>query len=277
MLRTIAAALMACAFCGTAAAQNVPMSDTEFGAQADSIFQQSKASGQTFAKAAAKEAAKQAPSRLLENVMVAMYDAPGTGEMIVGWLRGNNAVVEFSDTMKERSANMWLGDFQAKDRRPGVYISSELSKQPASYRLLGCRIAKEASELMLAGFPESAEKRYIAAARVAETYFELGGTRIALPNFDGIKDEPVAATIWIWVENAGDQGVQLLKSRGNKTLAEVMAALKAQLQDAIDHSKVAQEKTLRAQIDAVKKAQDDFAQFKKDETDWLMSHQNMLQ
>ncbi|MBI5244576.1 MAG: hypothetical protein HY922_12990 [Elusimicrobia bacterium] len=286
MLRTILAAMLA-AVCAKAQAQ-VVVSDAQFASELGKVFAQSVSAGRSFEQAA--------PVRLLDRVMIAMYDAPGTGEMIVQWLRDNRAVVEFSDLVMEgRSAHAWLGDFVPEPRKPAVYITPLLLKPPVSYRLLGALIAKEGSELMLKDFPESAEKRYITASRMAETYFELGGTRIALPDFDGTIDEDAADTIRIWIENAPDSGVQVLKERGFKTLKEAQADLLseearlANLHQAIEQMISVHgpdEESLRAELacvekesartarklDAAKKAEDEFKRFKEYETDWLMSH-----
>lgn len=290
MQRSVLAVLMSAALGAPASAQVV--SDSQFASELGKALAQSVSSGQDLSKSMEQKGL----SRALERVMVAMYDAPGTGESIVQWLRDHNAAVEFSDiTMEKRSSHAWLGDFVPEPRKPAVYITPLLLKPPLSYRLLGTLVAQEASELMLEKFPESAEKRYIVLARMAETYFELGGTRIALPDFDGTIDEDAASKIQVWIENAPEQGVKVLRGQGHKTLRDLQGELLAEqsrlqaLLAAIDQrlsvpsgyeadyeaekAQALEQIDLAAKkLDAAKKAEAEFKAFQRYETEWLMSH-----
>ena len=259
MLKTVLAAILA-SVC-SAGAQTAPISDSQFNSELGKVFVQNVSSGRALGRAMAERT--RAPASVLDQVMTAMADAPGSGEEIVQWLRDHKAVVEFSDFVKGESAHAWLGDFVPDPRKPAVYISALLLQPPVSYRLLGSLIAKEGAELMLKDFPESAEKRAIVAGRMAEAYFELGGTRLALPDFDGTVDEDAAATIRIWIENAPEQSVQLFHARGHKTLEEI----RAELGDAPAQS----ERTLR-QLEAVSKAEGEFQRFQRSEADWIRAH-----
>jgi len=268
MLKTTLAAVFA-AVCG-ASAQAGPISDSQFGFELGQVFAQSVSSGRALGKAMAQRKAQDAPVGVLGQVLTAMRDAPGTGEKIAQWLQDNRAVVEFSDmVMKGNSAHAWLVDFVPEPRKPAVYITPLLLRPPVSYRLLGALIAKEGTELMLKDFPESAERRTMVASAMAETYFELGGTRAALPNFDGTIDEESAAAIRVWVENAPDSGVQYYRDRGYKTLGEVREGLLSEQSQAADEGR---SQKISRLIEAADKAQATFEGFRQAEADWIMTH-----
>ncbi|MBI5239411.1 MAG: hypothetical protein HY926_02985 [Elusimicrobia bacterium] len=244
------AILIAAALGGTASAQ-VPMGDDAFAARLQGIRSEAAAAGKALAAAAAQAvAAAPAAARhgsLLTRVMVAMYDAPGTGELLVGWLRDEkNGAAIFNDSIPGVSAGSY------DDGVPVVSIRTSAA-EPFSYRYLAALIARETAALMLADFPDSAEKSYIQASRMAETYFELGGTRLGMDDIDGHKDAAVSASIRLWVENDPTGGVSVLKRRGQKSLLDMPAS---------------------GRIEAAKAA---WEQFKKYEKDWLWNHQGSLQ
>lgn len=214
-----------------------------------------------------------APNRLIDNVMVAMYDAPGTGEMIVQYLRDNGVSVAFDARVPNRSGHAT----DAKTGKSMIGIAPSYQQEPVSYRRIGVRIAKEAAELMLADFPESAEKRYMAASRMAETYFELGGTRIDMQNVDGPVDPEAEKLVFLWVENAPDEGVRVLKGQGAQTLDERIAWVTKERQEMINYSMTDWEEIYTRELEQLHAAKARFQQFKKYETDWLMSHSSQLQ
>lgn len=297
MKSTFVLALLA-ALCGTASAQS--LTDGAFAAQLQGIRIQTLSGGKAVAAAIQAADQKAAPKRLLDAVLVSMNDQPGTASSLVEWLRGNKAVVEFSDLVQDGSAHAWLGDFAADRKVPAVYVSP-LAMEPVSHRYLGILIARETAELMLKDFPESAEKRYMVASRAAETFFELGGTRMDMEDIDGHRDEKVAATLRLWVENDPSSGVQTLKSRGVQTLKDVEAGLVfesnrlVQLIGAIDGMLVVPNDpnapSLQAELDetraelgrvssklaAVKAAKVQFEKFSQEEKSWLWEHQGSLQ
>jgi len=149
---------------------------------------------------------------------------------------------------------------------------------------------------MLADFPVSAERSYIISAQMAETYFELGGERILLPNFDGINDPAAAEAMRLWIENAPDEGVKFLKTRGQNTLKDIDSELTKRIEAFQEEMRVkiaAMEGAEQAEIEKlhhdllvldhklsvaeatraqVTKAQARFKAFKAYESDWLLSH-----
>ncbi|HBL16580.1 MAG: hypothetical protein A2X36_01995 [Elusimicrobia bacterium GWA2_69_24] len=295
MMKPLTAAVIALALAGSARAQ-VAVSDADFGAGLNGIFLQSSLAGKQFGGVVAQANEKARPARILENVMVAMYDAPGTGEKIVQFLRDNGAAVEFNTLAQGRSMGLTLVDLDTGKKRPAVYINPRYAKDPVSYRYLGVLIAKEASEFMLADFPDCAERSYMVSAHMAETFFELGGTLLMLPRFDAIEDQDATKTIAVWIENAPEPGVEMLKSRGLQTLAELQAetgrrqqglteelrraatkldAARTQDEQQALHQEIAfisQKLALAEQSAAsLKKAAASFDSFKKYETEWLMS------
>ncbi|MCX5795481.1 MAG: hypothetical protein NTY77_08325 [Elusimicrobia bacterium] len=284
---------------GSAQAQ-APLSEAQFAAQLQGIRIQSASAGQTLAAAVQARAAETPePQRLIGSVLTAMNDAPGTGELLVTWLREHQAVVEFSGQARGRSAHAWLG---APDERaiPAVYLDPALA-QPVSYRYLAVYVAKETAELMLKDFPESAEKRYIAASRMAESFFELGGTRMTMEDIDGHQDAAVAQAIRLWVEHDPSSGVPYLQKQGVPTLAEVRAKQSAEstrlvnLKYAIEQMLTVPNdpnaESLRAELAqseaalaaaqktaaAADAAQKEFAEFSIQEKTWLWEHQGTLQ
>jgi hypothetical protein len=146
-----------------------------------------------FTTGFAAQQAKSKADELLDRVMVAMNDQPGTGEAIAKWLQDNRVDVKFSDEVQG-----------ASDHADGVRLNSSLKKGPLSYRYFGALIAREAAELEFKDFPESAQKRYMVASRMGEAYAELGGGVSMPPNFDGITDPKAAAALQAWFKNFYD-------------------------------------------------------------------------
>lgn len=243
---------------GATAQAQVPVREADFAAQLQGIRIQAVSASQALAAGvqdrAAEAAQTEAPQRLIGSVLTAMADAPGTGELLVTWLREHKAVVDFSGQAQGRSAHAWIG---GPDERalPAVYLDPGTA-QPVSYRYLAVLVAQETAELMLKDFPESAEKRYIVASRMAEAFFELGGTRMTMEDIDGHQDAAVARAIRLWVENDPTGGVPVLQKQGVPTLEEVRAQNSA------------------AAVDA---AQKEFADFKSQERTWLLNHVGTLQ
>ncbi|MDD5629114.1 MAG: hypothetical protein PHU21_08615 [Elusimicrobia bacterium] len=286
-------ALLAAA--GGAAQAQVPLSEADFAAGLQGIRIQAAAAGHALA-AGVQARAQQAPDpqRLIGSTLVAMNDQPGTGELLVTWLRERQAVVEFSGQAQGRSAHAWLGAV------PAVYLSPALA-EPPSLRYLAVYVAKETAELMLKDFPDSAERRYIVASRMAESFFELGGTRMTMEDIDGHKDEAAAQAIRLWVEHDPSGGVDYLKRQGVPTLAEVGAKSSAEagrlvnLKYAIEQmltvpndpnaeslrAELAQTEAVLAEAQksaaAAAAAQKEFAEFQTREQTWLWEHQGTLQ
>ncbi|HAH32206.1 MAG TPA: hypothetical protein DCL44_07835 [Elusimicrobia bacterium] len=239
------------------------------------------------------------PSSLLDSVLMAMHDQPGTAEKLVKWLRARKGVVELREIGREISAYSWLGGVASDRNIPAVYISP-LAMEPFSYRYLAVLIAREAGELMLSNFPESAEKRYMVASRMSETFFELGGSRIMISDIDGHSDAKVEESIRLWVENDPSGGVYVLSQRGFKTLKDLEDSLSAEyerlimLEQAIDQmlavpndsnrpslqaemdKTMADASAVLVKLEAVKAAGAQFEQFAKEETDWMWDHQSSL-
>jgi len=233
---------------------------------------------------------------ILDNVLVAMNDAPGTGEKIVQWLRDQNGVVKFMNGIPGSAVHLTLIDMGTGEKSPAVYIDSKFSKDPVSYRYLATLIARETSEMMLADFPMSAERAYMISAQTAEAYFELGGERAPLPRIDGIIDAQAADSMRLWIENAPDQGVKLLKSQGYSTLADLDAELETRKEafqqemrkkitalETAEEGEIAQLhrdlavlsyklQVAEATQAYVKQGQTKFAEFKQYEKEWLLSH-----
>ena len=229
-----------------------------------------------------------------------MNDQPGTAEGLVAWLRGRKAVVEASARVQDASAHDWLGDFAADPKIPAVYISPK-AMEPVSHRYIAVLIARETAELMLKDFPESAEKRYVVSSRMGETFFELGGTRLAMSDIDGHADPKVEAGIRLWVENDPSGGVRVLQGTGNKTLKELEDAAAAEydrlvrLEQAIDQrlsvpsdpnapslraeldQTTAKASEALAKLNAVKAAEDQYKNFSEDEKAWFWDHHGSLQ
>ncbi len=277
MSRVFVAALLTCAICRTAGAQGLPISDGQFQAELNAVIAQNSSAGKGAAKTIAGTQEKTEQDGLIGNVLVAMYDAPGTGELIVQWLRDHNAVVQFKTLSGSRSSSAWLGDTLGKNPTPAVYIDSSLAKKPVSYRVIGALIAKEASGLMLTGFTDSAERSYMIASRTAETYFELGGSRIELTKTEAALGKKAAEAIWLWVENASEFGVALLKLRGEKPLREILNSLRSDRQLAINCGMYGLEDEFDERIAEVERDLKTFGEFKSYESDWLMVHQGQLQ
>jgi len=257
-MTAVTAALLACVLGPTAGAATT---DEQFGAALNAIFTQCATAGQEQGKAATKSGQKQAAEnagyKAIKDVMIAMNDAPGTGEMVVQWLRDNNVTVDFSADAAVSSHEMGA--------KSAIHIPAQMAA-PDKNKMLGALIAREASEMMMVDFPDSAEKNYIVASRMAEVYFELGGTR------DGMKTDAktsvacndAAKTMGLWIDNGADQGVGYLKAAGAATLSDLIAAY----QKYPEYS---------SQDTALKNATTAFASFKKYESDWMVNHQGMLQ
>ena len=297
MTRAFVLTLLA-AVCGTASAQ--VSTDAGFAAQLQGVRVQTAGAGKAVAQAVKASDEDSAPARLIQSVLVSMNDQPGTAEMLVGWLRGNKAVVQFSDRVQDGSVGTWLGDFTTQPQIPAVYVAAAAMK-PVSYRYVAVLIARETAELMLKDYPESAEKRYIVASRMAETFFELGGTRLTMGSIDGHADPKVEAGIRLWVENDPAGGVQTLKATGHKTLKDQESALAAEyerlikLEQAIDQMlsvpndpnapalRVELEETqarasaVNVKLGAVKAAQAYYENFSQDEKNYIWEHQGSLQ
>ncbi|MFA5138674.1 MAG: hypothetical protein WC728_05515 [Elusimicrobiota bacterium] len=257
-----------------------------FSSQLGTMLEGASKSGRELGQVVIERQGESRPQRLLENVMIAMYDAPGTGERIVQWLRDNKVAVRFKD------------DVPGGSSRSGhaIIIDSSYGKEPVSYRYLGTRIAKEAAELMLSDFPESAEKRYIVASRMAETYFELGGAHSSLPDFDGVKDPALAETLRVWIENAPEGGVETLKRGGHETLASMQTRLESRREglqrtrqaiiDALPQAAGPEWERLKQALqdnsyelanvqmalDSVEAGAKAFKRFSGEERDWIMNH-----
>jgi len=295
MTKTLSILALLAALGGTAAAQ-VPVGEADFAAQLQGIRSQAASAGQALAAGVQARAAQKAePQRILESVMVAMADAPGTGELLVEWLRDNQAAVEFSGQAQGRSAHAWPAG-----SRPAVYIDASMA-QPVSYRYLAVLVAEETAELMLKDFPESAEKRYLAASRMAEVFFELGGTRMTMDDIDGHQDARASQAIRLWVENDPSSGVALLQRQGKPGLAQVREKAAAESQRLVNLKYAIEQMltvpndpnagSLRAELAqteaaltaaqktaaAAEAAQKEFAGFKARETEWLWAHQGTLQ
>jgi hypothetical protein len=282
MIRLAVAVLFCTVSCAFAQAP-----EALFSSQLGTILEGVSKSGQELAQVVIERQDDSRPQRLLENVMTSMYDAPGTGEAIVQWLRDNKVAVRFKDDVPGGSSRS----------SRAIFIDSSYAKGPTSHRYLGTRIAKEAAELMLSDFPESAEKRYIVASRMAETYFELGGSRSSLPDFDGIKDPALAETLRIWIENGPQNGVETLGQEGHETLAAMRTRLegrKGELQRArqsiiekLPKASTPQEyeslkralednshelANAQTALDSVEAGVKTFKRFKDEERKWIMNH-----
>ncbi|MCX5793166.1 MAG: hypothetical protein NTY45_13260 [Elusimicrobia bacterium] len=248
----------------------------------------------------AQARANAAPASLLDSVLTAMHDQPGTAEKLVEWLRASKGVVESRDIGGEVSIHTWLDGLAEGRKIPAIYISPK-AMEPVSYRYLGILIARESGELMLADFPESAEKSYMIASRMSETFFELGGTRMTMSDIDGHSDARVEESLRLWVENAPFGGVSVLKQRGFKTLKDLEDGLSAEYERLLLHEQAidqmlsvpndsnapflqAEMEQTRTEasaaltkLEAVKAARAQFEQFSKEETAWMWEHQGSLQ
>ncbi|HNW45446.1 MAG TPA: hypothetical protein PKI19_13160 [Elusimicrobiales bacterium] len=150
------------------------------------------------------------------SVMVAMNDMNGTGSWLVTWLQDKKAVVRFDSSITTSSA--WRVEGTGKEKYPVILLNENIKGRTDGYKYYAALIGREAGELVHIGMPDSAEKRYMINAGVAESYFELFGTRAELPVFSGVTDEALAEQVNNWVENDPDSGAAEIARRGGARL-----------------------------------------------------------
>jgi len=204
----------------------------------------------------------------LEGVVAAMGDGSiGSGYWVSNWLRDTNARVEFDSSLKTPSESRT--EVVNGALRPIILINSDIQGRTDGYRYYGVLIAGESARLILMGYPDSAEKRYMIYATMAETFFELYGTRMDLPVFSGVRDEEAARQVNVWVENDATGGADAVaRAEGVKVLrdliteAEGAAALSPQDAQA------------QARLAALKSSRDYFEnKFKPREKTWWLYYQ----
>jgi len=282
---TAALALLACAFAASAGAATT---DEQFGTELNTILTQNAAAAREIGKDTTKTAPVQEPGyRTIWNVMTAMNDAPGTGEMLVQWLRERTSLVEFSEDAQV-SRHEWR-QYMAEGIQLVIQINPAMAKKDRPYPIVGSLIAKEAAEMMLDNFPDSAEKSYMVAARMAEVYLELAGSGADLKAFcNDASYQEACKKIRLWAEYFTDpaSGVAFLHKQGAISLT-ARAALQAEIRKAEDayygptdnHEDEMPTGTVKNKSAAPKTDVDflvDFAAFKKYESDWMINHQHVM-
>lgn len=208
------------------------------------------------------------PAIGLGSVITAMGDgAIGSGYWVSNWLRDTNARVSFDASLTTPSGRRT----ETADGvlRPVILINADIQDRTDGYRYYAVLISREAAELIFSGFPDSAEKRYMIYATMAETFFELYGTRMELPVFSGVRDEEAGRQVNVWVENDAsggpeavrrEEGVRLLQD----LIAETEGAAALSPQDA----------QVQARLVALKNSRSYFENsFKPREKTWWMYYQ----
>lgn len=151
---------------------------------------------------------------------------------------------------------------------PVILLNEKLKGDGKAYAYYAVLLAREAGEFIYMNVPESAEKRYMVYACMAEVYFELYGTRIDLPVIGGVKDEEAAAQINAWVWDGPDSGPASIAREGKyKTLA----ALAGEARLAIEQAKQDGKDTaaLEKDLSSLEKAQAYYAkEFCQQEKYW---------
>lgn len=144
------------------------------------------------------------PSAGLYSAVTALADSgDGTGVWLTDWLKDHNASYRFDASITGTSSRRIEADGPGK--RPVILINESARGDGKALRYYAVLIAREAAEFVHLGMPESAEKRYMIYSCMAESYFEMFGTRAELPMIGGVKDEEAAAQInaWVWDDPSG--------------------------------------------------------------------------
>ena len=204
----------------------------------------------------------------LEGVVTAMGDGvTGSGYWVSSWLRETQARVAFDASLKTPSGRG--AETVGGVLRPVVLINSDIQGRTDGYRYYAVLIARESAELIFTGYPETAEKRYMVYATMAEAYFELYGTRMDLPVFSGVKDEEAARQVRVWVENDADGGTEAIaRSEGAKRLGDLITEAEAAV------SQSPQDPQAQARLTGLKNSRNYFENtFKPREKIWWQYYQ----
>jgi hypothetical protein len=145
-------------------------------------------------------------------VIEAMTAAGGTAGRMARYLAENGVAVEFDDSLTDgRSRRTWMPGPDGGMVRV-VRIAPGYSGTPP---LAGSLIAFEASELMYADMPESAEKRCVAVSLAAHAFFELGGS------VAGASDAAWSESMAYWRGNSARKCVKKLRASGAASLGDI--------------------------------------------------------
>lgn len=200
----------------------------------------------------------------LDGVVTAMGDnTTGSGYWVANWLRDTGGTVAFDPGLKGPSGSRV--DAAGGAPRPVILINSDIQARTDGYRYYAVLIARESAGLILAGFPDCAEKRYMVYATMAEAFFELYGTRMDLPVFSGVTDEEAARQVRVWVENDADGGAaEIARSGEARRLSDLIAEAEAGPQDQQSQARLAALKKCRGYFENV---------FKPRERSWWLYFQ----
>ncbi|MCM2268019.1 MAG: hypothetical protein NDI60_09645 [Elusimicrobiales bacterium] len=195
----------------------------------------------------------------------------GTGVWLSEWLRARGARYEFSSAISGKSARRI--ESAGTSAVPVIMLNENLkasSPRPAYYAVL---IAGEAAEFIYLAVPESAEKRYMVCAAMAEVYFELYGTRLDLPVIGGVTDEETAFRINTWVWDGADSGPAAIAREGRyKTLATLASETKLALEQAMQDG--TSTSALNARLASILRAQAYYdSEFTRREKGWWTLYQ----
>lgn len=197
----------------------------------------------------------------VQAALVAMNDGNPMGMKVADAIRQSGAMVAF-EPMGGRST-IRIG----KDGTPIIVLDSALAKTP---RVLGPRIAREASKMLLTGMPESAEKLYMARSIEVRVWLELGGEPRDLPVIDatsGAKDAAMASEFKQWLDEKPEMLLYKLgQAAGVDDIPTQQEALRVRLQTTFSTPELISER--RRQLGALETANRAFVQFLLEEKEW---------
>lgn len=197
----------------------------------------------------------------VQAALVAMNDGNPMGMKVADAIRQSGATIVF-EKMGGRSAIRF-----GKDGSPIIVLDSTLAKTP---RVLGPRIAREASKMLLTGMPDSAEKLYMARSIEVRVWLELGGEPRDLPVIDatsGAKDAAQAADYKQWLDEKPQMLLYKLgQAAGVDDIPTQEEALREKLRTTFSTPELISER--RRQLGALETANRAFVQFLLEEKEW---------
>lgn len=162
--------------------------------------------------------AQTVPAPSADAVLEAMSKSGGTAARMASYLAANGVAVEFHDSVSDaRARRTWKPGERAGESVRVVRVNPRYAATGESQALPASVLAYEAAELMYAHMPESAEKRYIAVAAAAQSFFELGGDVSAVSD----SDPEWARSLSFWKEHGPKSGVKALRKDGAKSLGDL--------------------------------------------------------
>jgi len=139
-------------------------------------------------------------------------------------------------------------------------------------------IAREAAPLLLAGMPDSAERRYMARSLEVRSWLELGGDPRALPVIEplnGHKDEALAAEFKIWLDNGAEAALEAMgRATGTDNLMVLIERRERELETRFYTPEGRREK--REDLGRLRAANARFTEFLLREIEWRRANAHRL-